>query len=278
MPASVTDQYLSLSSLTLQWFQHVFLMVRLMGFPCLCRTQDPFSLFWKHLLCLQCNRQRGPRIILERFSKARPGRITGHFCLNRIVTDWLEIRDKATPTCKGDWEKSTSFEPRRKEVVYEHLDRLCNPESSTHTKEKQNRTTNFNLRWVVKGSEERLPGRKDHWVLLKKKKKKNHQKPNVLFRQHWTWEGAWGGGNNRSRDLQYEGLPWRRCSKESTCQGQRRGSDPWPRKMPRARSSAACTQQKQSPSPLGPACPTSQRPGRPNQGSHRSSKEPACSN
>ena len=56
-------------------------------------------------------------------------------------------------------------------MVYEHLDRLCNPESSTHTKEKQNRTTNFNLRWVVKGSEERLPGRKDHWVLLKKKKK-----------------------------------------------------------------------------------------------------------
>lgn len=151
---------------------YVFLMVRLMGFPCLCRTQDPFSLFWKHLLRLQCNRQRGPRIILERFSKARPGRITCHCCLNRTVTDWLEIRYKATPTCKGDWEKSTSFEPRRKEVVYEHLDHLCNPESSTHTKEKQNRTTNFNLRWVVNGSEERLPGRKDHWVLLEKKKQK----------------------------------------------------------------------------------------------------------
>lgn len=247
-------------------------MVRWPGCPCLCRTQDPFSLFWKHLLCLQCSRQRGPRIILERFSKARPGRIAGHFRLNLIVTGWLEIRYKATPTCKGDWEGSTSFEPRRKEVVCEHRDRLCNPESSTHTKEKQNRATDFSLRWMVKGSEERLFGRRDHWVLLEKKKQ------TALSRQHWTRQGAWGGGNKRNRDLENEGLPWRRCSKESACQGHRRASDPW-------RRDAACTEQRSpraaeaEPEPRwGLRAPLPPRPGLPNLRSHRSSKEPACSN
>lgn len=64
-------------------------------------------------------------------------------------------------------------------MVCEHQDRLCNPESSTHTKEKQNRATDFSLRWMVKGSEERLPGRRDHWVLLGKKKKKTRYLGNI---------------------------------------------------------------------------------------------------
>lgn len=62
---------------------------------------------------------------------------------------WLETNYKATLTCKGDWERPASFEPRNKEVVYEHLDSLCNPELSTDMKETPNRTTDFNLRWVV---------------------------------------------------------------------------------------------------------------------------------
>lgn len=70
--------------------------------------------------------------------------------MNPIITDWLEIPGEATATCRGDWERSAGFESRRKEVVYEHADRLCNPESSTHAKERKNRTANFSLRWVIK--------------------------------------------------------------------------------------------------------------------------------